>query len=121
MKVAIDTKLMRQYGRCGINPGTWSGWMKRKGADAHCILDWCAASGADFRDIIVEDNRPKKRLEYRVDIVNWMDGRGMTRQELAKAMKVTVPCVHYWIKRGRMSAKNRYKLEDLDGRKNSAD
>jgi predicted transcriptional regulator len=65
--------------------------------------------------VIIEPTRATKRIEYRRDIVEWMNTRRMTRRELAEKMSVTQAAVGAWIKRGKMSARNAYKLDNLDG------
>jgi len=115
MRVAVNTELMKRYGRGSVPTGRWTNWLKRGGADSHAVFEWCAEVGADFRQVIIEDTRGTKRIEYRRDIVDWMTRHKVTRKELARKLGVTPSGVGAMIKRGKMSAKNAYKLDNLNG------
>lgn len=114
MRVKINRKKIAEKGQGSIGQSTYYNWLRRGGADASVLAEWCASTGTDLASVIVEDSGRVQRVRYAVRVAEELRRRKWSQAELARRCGVTRATVCLWVKKGGIvGARSARKLKEV--------
>jgi hypothetical protein len=113
MRVKLNVEALRLHSHGNAKPSTYWTWLKRGTGESHAVLSWCAYHKIDPKTVIVDASHRKDRVEYRINVADWLAKRSLSPKSAAEKLSVTEQAVYNWIRRGKMGAKARSRMGEV--------